>query len=239
MPSTLTVPKRDRRVRPWMVALALCLIYLTVVAVHYGNVLEFVRPGSEYAGNLSAYSRDAEGYDGQFDYYIAVDPVNARAHMDVPAYRFQRVLYPLLARVLAFGQVPFVPYTLVGINLAALAIGTAILERLLEAEHVSVWYALVYGLFAGVFVAVRASTNEPLAYVLVLAAIFAAQADRISLTALFLGLAALTKETTLFFAAGYVLYYIVLKRPRAVVLIALGAGVPFLVWQIVLRLWLG
>lgn len=244
MPSTLTAPKRDRRVWPWMVALALCLIYLTAVAVHYGNVLEFVRPGSEYAGNLSTYSRDAEGYDGQFDYYIAVDPVNARAHMDVPAYRFQRVLYPLLARVLAFGQVPFVPYTLVGINLAALAFGTAILERLLEAEHVSAWYALVYGLFAGVFVAVRASTNEPLAYALVLAAIWATERGRIRWGTFFLALAALTKETTLFFAAGYLLYFMVQKKGehrqwRSAIVVVLGVGIPFAVWQITLRAWLG
>src|SRR5579864_6396733 len=212
MLSALTPPKRSRRVQPWMVALALCLIYLAVVAVHYGNVLEFVRPGSQYAGNLSAYSRDVEGYDGQFDYYIAVDPVNAPSHMDVPAYRYQRVLYPFLARALALGQAPLVPYALVGINLAALAIGTFILERLLEAEHVSVWYALVYALFAGVFVAVRASTNEPLAYALVLTAIWAAQHDRIGWCTILLALAAFAKETTLFFAAGYIVYFIVQKK---------------------------
>ncbi|MHB8626959.1 MAG: AZOBR_p60025 family cell surface glycopolymer formation protein [Aggregatilineales bacterium] len=244
MPSPPTPPKRARRVRPWMVALALCLIYLAFVVVRYGNVLELVRPGSQYAGNLSTYSRDIEGYDGQFDYYIAVDPVNAPAHMDVPAYRYQRALYPFLARLLALGQTPLVPYALVGINLAALAIGTALLERLLEAEHVSPWYALTYGLFAGVFVAVRASTNEPLAYALVLAAIWAAQRGRIGWCVGSLALAALTKETTLFFAAGYCLYYVAHKvgnhrEWRSAAIITLGVGLPFAAWQIILRLWLG
>lgn len=227
-----------------MVALALCSVYLAVIFIQYDNVLEFVRPGSQYAGNLSAYSRDTEGYDGQFDYYIAVDPADAPAHMDVPAYRYQRALYPFLARLLALGQAPLVPYTLVGINLAALVIGTAILERLLEAEHVSLWYALTYGLFAGVFVAVRASTNEPLAYALVLEAIWMAQRGRIGWCAGLLALAALTKETTLFFAAGYFLYFVFQKADgrrqwRSAAMIALGVGVPFAAWQVVLRVWLG
>ncbi len=244
MPLSPTPPKRIRRVRPWMVALVLCLTYLAVVFLHYDNVLEFVRPGSGYAGNLSAYSRDVEGYDGQFDYYIAVDPANAPAHMDVPAYRYQRALYPFLARLLALGQAPLVPYTLVGINLAALALGTAILERLLEAEKVSIWYALIFGLFAGVFVAVRASTNVPVAYALVLAAIWAAQRGRVGWCAGLLALAALTKETTLFFAAGYFLYFVFQKADghrqwRSAAVIALVVGVPFAAWQAVLRLWLG
>jgi len=244
MPSAQPPPKRRRWVRPWQVALALCLIYLAIVAVHYGNVLEFVRPGSEYAGNLSTYSRDVEGYDGQFDYYIAVDPLNAPAHMDVPAYRYQRILYPLLARVLALGQASLVPYTLLGINLAALAVGTAILERLLETEHASAWYALVYGLFAGVFVAVRASTNEPLAYALVLAALRAAQRERNGWCAIFLAMAGLTKETTLLFAAGYILFFMACRidghrRWRSAWLTALGAGIPFTLWQVALRIWLG
>src|ERR1700716_2172991 len=43
------------------------------------------------------------GYDSQFFYYLALDPVNARYYMDVPTYRYTRVLYPLAARAMALG----------------------------------------------------------------------------------------------------------------------------------------
>ena len=46
-----------------------------------------------------------EGYDGQFAYYIAVspNPKDVAIQLDVPAYRYQRILYPLMARSLALG----------------------------------------------------------------------------------------------------------------------------------------
>ncbi len=41
---------------------------------------------------------DEEGYDGQFVYYVALnpDPTSVGPRLDVPAYRYQRILYPIL-----------------------------------------------------------------------------------------------------------------------------------------------
>src|SRR4051812_38862879 len=44
------------------------------------------------------------GYDGQFAYFLALDFRNARAYMDMPGYRYARILYPLTARLLAAGD---------------------------------------------------------------------------------------------------------------------------------------
>jgi len=239
--------------RPWMVVLAVCLLYLAAVGIAYGNVLEFVKIGSRY--DVLDFSRDVDGYDGQFSYYIARDPLSAPQHMDVPAYRYQRILYPALARILSLGQLPLIPWALLLINVVALAGGTALLEVLLNAERVSRWYALTYGLFSGVLVAVRACTNEPLAYGLVIAAIVAMQhaetlrqaaksaASRVALWQAgaigLLALAALTKETTLFFAAGYTIYYLTQRYWRSALMVAIGALLPFALWQVYLHSWLG
>ncbi len=226
-----------RAIRPYQIVLGLCVIYLAAVGLHYGNVLEFVRIGSRFDPTL--YARDAEGYDGQFTYYIARDPLNAPRSLDVPAYRYQRILYPALALLLSLGQEALLPYAMLAINLAALGIGTALLENLLVSERVSRWYALSYGLFAGVFVAVRASTAEPLAYGLALAAIVAGQRQRLILCAVVLALAALAKETTLFFAAGYVAYFLTQRRWKDALLTGLIALIPFALWQVYLHSWLG
>lgn len=226
-----------RRLRPWLIVLILCLAYLAVVGFTYRNVLEFVRIGSHYDSTL--YSRDAEGYDGQFAYYIARDPLSAARYLDVPAYRYQRILYPMLARLLSLGQVALLPYAMLSINVIALVAGTRLLEDLLTAEHTSRWYALSYGLFAGVFIAVRASTNEPLAYGLAIAAIWMGQRERVLWSGALFGLAALAKETTLFCAAGYIAYYLIQRHWRNALLLTISAVVPFALWQIYLHGWLG
>ena len=48
-------------------------------------------------------ANDAGGYDSQFFYYLAVDPVNARYYMDANTYRYTRILYPMVARALGLG----------------------------------------------------------------------------------------------------------------------------------------
>jgi hypothetical protein len=137
------------------------------------------------------------------------------------------------------GQEPLIPWLIVLTDLAALAAGTAALERLLIAERVSRWYALVYGLFGGIFFAVRVGTSEPLAYGLVLLAILAGQRGQVTWQAILLALAALTKETTLAFVAGYVLSYSLDRRWRDAGRVVVIAAAPFAAWQIVLAIGLG
>jgi hypothetical protein len=232
MPNT---PKPNSSLRAWHIVLIVCVAYLALILILFGNPLEFVRIGS--SADPTLFSRDVEGYDGQFAYYIARDPSTAAQYMtgDVPAYRFQRILYPALAWLLSFGgQDAILPWVLVGINLIALVAGTAILERLLIEEKVSRWYALSYGLFAGVFVAVRFCTNEPLAYALALAGIVAAKRENVAAFIGLMALAILTKETTVFFAFGYGLYLLSQRRIAPAVLMGVGVLLPFALWQVVL-----
>ncbi len=222
------------RLRPWMVALTLCVLYLAVIFAASGaNVSEFIRP-----------RRTGEkGYDGQFTYFIALDPASASAKIeqlgDFPAYRFQRILHAALARLLALGQPEMIPWAMLAINLVALAAGTAALEELLVIEGAGRWYALTYGLFGGIFFAVRVNTTEPLAYGLVLVGMLMGARGRLNWQAVLLALAALAKETTLFFTMGYLAYFVLQRRWRDAIRLAIIALLPFAAWQVFLRLWLG
>ncbi len=218
--------------QPWAVVALVCLLYLAAVFLANGaDPLVFVTLGTQYGDQASG---GTEGYDGQFTYYIARGPEGAAPLIDVPAYRYQRILLPLLARVLALGQPALIPWALVAINLVALILGTALLGQLLSAHRASRWYALVYGLFPGVLMSVRLSLAEPLAYGLAIAALWLHARDRKWLAVGALALAALTKETTLLFAAGLVLYELTRRRWAFA---TLGGGVvalPFAIWQLVL-----
>jgi hypothetical protein len=206
-------------------------LYIAVTLARFGDPLAF----ATICSDVNRVSSGHCGYDGQFAYAIAVDPLNAPALMDVAAYRYQRILYPMLARVLGWGQRGLIAWTLIAINFAALLAGTAIVEALLRANGASRWYALAYGLFAGVLMPLRLDLTEPMAYALALAAVWATTTGRRPLTAgALLALAALTKETTLLFAAALVAYHALHRRMRDALIVGAAAAIPFAIWQLIL-----
>lgn len=217
---------RTRLWRPYTMVLIICLSYVAAIYFGYGrDPLEFVRPTP---------SGEA-GYDGQFTYCIALDPAYAAPCLDVPAYRYQRILHPLMSRLLGLGDSIRIIYAMVGINVLMLAVGTWALERLLTDLRANRWYALVYGLFGGILVAVRVSTAEPLAYGLVLLGVLAASREHVILSAIMLAFSVFAKETTLFFVAGYGLYYLLQRRWIDAFWLVLVVGVLFGAWQLYLR----
>ncbi len=226
-----------RWLRPWWFVTAIAVVYLAVVvAAQGGDPLALATLGTRFsAGDPSG----SEGYDGQFAYYIARDPLNGWQYCDVPAYRYQRMLYPLLARLFALGKEVWLPHTLPLLNLVALGVGTWLTEQILRHYRMSRWYALTYGLYAGQLMSVRLNLNEPLAHMLIQAAILFAERDRWRWGVLFFALAALAKETTLVFVGGYLLFLVVRRQWGRSVGLALGPGVPFLIWQGMLWAWLG
>jgi len=217
--------------------LILALIYVGITLVRYaGDPHIFVLVGTRYS---QGDPQGSEGYDGQFAYYIARDPLDGWRYCDVPAYRYQRILYPLLAWMLALGRPAGVEWILIALNVVALVGGTYFTERLLAARGVSRWYALAYGLYGGLVAGLRLDLTEPLAYGLVQAALWVWGERRGRTAAGLLALAALAKETTLAATAGLLLHLVLERRWREAVHMGLMVGLPFAAWQCVLWVWLG
>jgi len=230
-------PDGCRLLRPWAVVLVLGLAYVGLTLARYGgDPLSFALVGTRYS---QGDPQGTPGYDGQFAYYIASDLARGWQHCDVPAYRYQRIFYPLLAWALALGQPDVVPWTLIGLNLAALVAGTYVTEQLLAAQGASRWYALVYGLYGGLVAGVRLDLTEPVAYGLIQAALWAWEKRRHRLAALGLALAALTKETALVAVAGLLLYLVLERRWWGAIRLGSLVGLPFAAWQGVLWAWQG
>ena len=224
-------------IRPWMVvALASALYGGAVLACHGGDPLAFAVLGTRFA---EGDPRGTEGYDGQFAYQIALRLTDASPYLDVPAYRYQRILYPLLARALALGNPAWVPWTLILINGAALVASTWLMEDLLEGYGASPWYALGLGLYSGQLLAFRLDLNEPLATCLVLAALRTLREERWLFSTSLLALATLAKETSLTFVAGVALWLLWTRRWQRAALVAGVATAPMAFYQTVLALWLG
>jgi hypothetical protein len=238
-------PAEGRWLRPWVLVLVSALAYVGLTLVRYGgDPMMFVLVGTQHSQGDAAGS---PGYDGQFAYYIAREPAGGCPQCDAPSYRYQRILYPLLAWALALGQPEAVPWTLIAINVAALVGGTYFTERLLDAHRVSRWYALAYGLYGGLVAGLRLDLTEPLAYGLVQAGLWLWMEQEAVGKKLVIGhwslvipmaLAALTKETTLVAVAGLLLYLALERRWWEAFKLGLIAGLPFAIWQGVLWIWL-
>jgi len=227
----------SRWLRPWLVVTVVAVAYMAIVVVSAGgDPLSLALLGTRYS---EGDPDGSEGYDGQFSYYIARDPANGWQQCDVPAYRYQRILYPILARLLALGQEPLLPYALALVNIGALAVGTWLTEQILRRYRMNPWYAVTYGLYAGQLMSARLLLNEPLAHALGQAAMLAAERDRWRWAILFFALGVLAKETILVFVGGYLLFLLARRQWRRFVELALGVGLPFLAWQAVLWAWLG
>jgi hypothetical protein len=219
------------------VVLIVCLLYVGLtLASNDFDARRLALIGSLYDPGIPD---GRPGYDGQFAYQISRDPLNGWTKIDVPAYRYQRIVYPLAARALALGNVDLIPWMLIFVNVAALAVGTWCLEGILASYRISRWYALAYGLSAGVMMSVRLDLTEPLAYSLAIGGIWLAMKDRRRWAAVLLALAALTKEMTLLFAAGLGFVYLWRRSWRKLIELSAIVLLPFAVWQLVLWQWFG
>lgn len=220
---------------PTLVCLLFSIVYLGfVLAGNDWNAMALVRVGGHFDPRVGGAEM---GYDGQFAYQIALDPLQGWKYTDIPAYRYQRILYPMLARVLSLGQAVILPWMMLLINLVSLTGSIWLLEKLLARYNFSRWYALSYGLFIGTLMSIRLNLNEPLAYFLVVAGIYALESDRKKWTISAFALAILCKEITLLFPLAFALEYLWKRKYRAATALTTSL-VPFLLWKVVIFFWL-
>lgn len=223
----------------WLTVGIVALFYLAFTSAallrHEGNPYWFVWLGERFQ-NLDPTGR--LGYDGQFVYYIALDGWQATPHLDLPAYRFQRILLSWLVGWLGGHQPLAVAWGLIAINLAAILAAAYGLAEWLRRQAVSPLYAALYALYVGVFMAFSRDLTEPLAYGLAAAGMLTWLTERRGPGILLFALSSLAKEQTLLFPIGLGLYALSRRDWRAVGWLAL-APLPLLAWEFVLQARLG
>jgi len=217
--------------RPWMITclVSVCLVGMTIARAG-GDPLALTRIGTRFSeGN----PQGTEGYDGQFVYYIARNPAPRQVapYLDVPAYRYQRILMPLLARALSLGNEAALPWMLALLGILSFMAGTWAVEQILMGWGVNRWYALIFGLWTGFLLAVILDLPEPMAYGLVASGFLALERERNVLGWCLLGLAVFAKEVTILFVVAGILAYFFQRRWRNMVALGLIAIAPFLVFQ--------
>ena len=253
----------------WLVPVPVLLLYGIWVVASYGpghDPRDAILIGRHFVTQSHAssvikldpgysYPAGESGYDGEFVYFIALDPVNARYYLDAPSYRYTRIVYPLLARALALGRPSLIPWTLLLINWLAIGGGTLAAAVWLKRRGQPPWFALAYGFYPGLLVALQRDTTEALAYGLVALGIFLwdhGGRRRIIWSALVFALAGLTRETTVVFPVLYGIGLLLTSHHPALpqrgrenaargqgVLVIAAAVVALIIYKAFLVVWLG
>ena len=197
---------------------ALCLlpyVVFIIFALHHWHwdVSTFIVAGDDYVtrSQLAApitVLNNSPGYDGQFYYRLALDPFTSKMTdggilLDNPALRGSRIGYPLLAWAMSFGQPALLPWALLGLNLCGLFVIAWTAIALVRSQGFPAWYGLSVSLYPGFVLTLLRDTTEIAASCFGLLALSLAIRRRFWWAAVPACYAVITRETTLFYLAGY------------------------------------
>jgi hypothetical protein len=228
--------------RTWLaaavaVAGALAFVVGRLVVAAHGNVGAFLVLGSIHLTGGHAPAgipvANAPGYDGQFYWRIALDPLDLHRtafglKLDTVS-RFERIGYPALAWLLAGGRRSLVPDSLVAVNvlaLGALGLGGARFARD-GGRHALV--GLAVPAFSGYLWSAGRDLTEPTAAAFLVLGLFAYRKQRWVPAALLLLGAVLSKESATYVVAVVAAVRLVgwvVRRDRPLL------GRPDLVWGV-------
>jgi hypothetical protein len=190
---------------------------------YQGNITGFLCIGRQIpytqAWTDSTIIGDHAGYDSQYYYYIALNPFGRAEDYQcdglqvVNHYRYQRLLYPLLAHVLALGQKPLIPYAMLTVSLLAIFGGTLMIAKFCEAFQLSRAYSLFYAFSLVHLITLLRTLAEPLYGALIVSGLYFYWVKKQNLwSAVFFALAVLTKEMALAMVGGVVLFEWIYRR---------------------------
>jgi hypothetical protein len=219
---------------------------LAVVA--HGDASVFIVLGRRYVTTPGSLPRGVPvtsggGYDGQFYYRMALDPLNFKRtafgiRFDTLS-RLERVGYPAIAWLLAGGRRSLIPETLIITNviaLGALGWGGGLLAR--DSGRHAMWGLVLAGYWGYLWSAGRDLTEITAAAFLVLGLYFYRRERTWPAGLLLLG-AVLSKETAVYvvvvFAATRLVRLVMRRDPRPLGTIDTAGGLPligFAGWQL-------
>lgn len=232
-----------------VIALSLTSVYVILTLANYDwNPSIFLAVGSDlpirdYVVDLLGSDidmRGALGHDGQYFFAQANDPLllDPEVHaalLDRPAYRSQRVLFPLLAG--GFGLFPpgMVVWTMLALSVLTFGFGTYVTALVAEGMGGSPLWGLAFCLNLGVISELLIGGTGHLGLALVLAAVAALQRGWVGGSIAALTAAALTREVLLVAAAGIAVWLWQRSRPKLAALHLVVPTLAAVVWAAYVR----
>ncbi len=227
------------------------LIFVIAVTLYFyffkfdSNITGFFRIGSVLP--LSPYLNPEQiliykeeiGYDGQQFLSIAFDPflqnpetLNA---LDHPAYRYRRILYPLLSYCLSLGNSYLIPYVMVAINAISIILIVWVVSLYFQAHPSLTWQPLLTLCIPGVWIVLSLGTADLVSSLLLITALVCYRYDKPKWTAIAIALACLTRETLLLMWLALLLTSIRQQKSQQIKHL-LWAWLPAFFWLLSIKL---
>jgi hypothetical protein len=194
-------------------------MYLVLISVtvrdHGYDFSYFVVAGDRFCNRETAPKSltvlsNSDGYDGQFYYRLALDPFTSKVtdfgvRLDIPpAYRHQRILYPLIVWALSFGCIDCVPIAMVVVNLICVCVLGWLGGFFARSMRLHSLWGLAFPFYPGFLLALSRDLTDVLSATLLLASLICLRRESHLPAALLFILAILTRETVLLVAVGAV-----------------------------------
>jgi hypothetical protein len=178
---------------------------------------------------------DGNGYDGQFMYYMAFDPFlrrfdSYRRVVDYPPYRFGRIGYPLLIKLVSADRWRLFPIAMVALILGGIAVAAAGIGGL--SRDIAPFAGVIVAFIPGFWESIRIDLPEPLAAGLVIAAFWMLSRRSIRLAGVCFALAVLVRETSVIFALAAAVAELAGRRRKDALTVAALTLVPLLAWRL-------
>ncbi|MEO7021821.1 MAG: hypothetical protein ABI234_16840 [Ktedonobacteraceae bacterium] len=236
--SFLLIENKTAMFRPSVLVAVIygALIALIAIAKHY-SALDFVHLGTIWANHDPS---GTWGYDGQFYYQLAHNPLQAYQYMDNAPFREQHILYPLVVSVLSAGQTALIPAMLLLVNIISVALTVELVGRLLVRYGFSPWFSLAIGLYFGQAAGILFDTAEPFTYFLICLGVWLIlEKGQFLPAAILMGLATLSREIAVLFPLGYAGFFFLNRKWRLCAQFLLLGVAPIFGWLLCLRLLFG
>lgn len=222
--SPATAPPRRRVWKRALLAAEFLAVYVAIRLAAVGGAGAFPGAGNVYVGpghpgELKILPN--KGYDGQFVYRLAIEPFTTQLtghgiSFDSPAYRQQRIMTALLARIVSDCPGISTAVALIIVNCAAVVVAVVAGMAIADDLGARRGLGILLGLPAGVVAGFVADLTEPVSWAGVLVAILAVRRGRWLAASAAFGVAMLARETTALVVFGYLCEAaVVLLRDRS------------------------
>jgi hypothetical protein len=180
------------------------------------------------------------GYDGQFVYTMAFDPfllafkhepVRYRAVVDAPPYRYGRIGFSLLTKLLSADQPTRYPITMVWTIVASSALGALLLAAIARDHGYSASWGALYVLVPAFVQSLQVALPEPLAAAGLLAGYWLTTRRRSGLAAICFAASLLVRETGIVVVIALVLWQALRLRDRRTAAVLACSLLPWIAWR--------
>jgi hypothetical protein len=182
-----------------------------------------------------------EGYDGQFVYVMALDPlllafkdepIRYRDVVDTPPYRYGRIGFSLLTKLFSGDRPERYAQTMVWLILAASFLGAWLLAMIAHAHGYHVIWGLLYLLVPGFVASLYFGLPEDIAAAGLLGGYLLAVRGRFGWAAVPFAASLLVRETGVILVAALAIWYAWRLRDRRAGMLLAASTLPMIAWRV-------